>query len=77
MCVLEACVGAAGEAAGLDRLLKTNTSKKRQLSLLRQGLIGTSFCRDCEQIAQRCSCRSSNASSSLNRFSITHSEFYK
>src|SRR5690606_17671735 len=32
-------LGAAGEAAGLDRLLKTNTSKKRQLSLLRQGLI--------------------------------------
>lgn len=32
-------LGAAGEEAGLDRLLKTNTSKKRQLSLLRQGLI--------------------------------------
>jgi Transposase DDE domain len=32
-------LGAAGEAAGLDRLLKTNTSKKRQLSLFRQGLI--------------------------------------
>jgi hypothetical protein len=32
-------LGAAGEAAGLDRLLKTNTSKKRQLSLLRQGLL--------------------------------------
>lgn len=32
-------LGAAGEARGLDRLLKTNTSKKRQLSLLRQGLI--------------------------------------
>ena len=30
-------LGAAGERAGLDRLLKTNTSKKRQLSLYRQG----------------------------------------
>ncbi len=32
-------LGAAGEARGLDRLLKTNTQAKRQLSLLRQGLI--------------------------------------
>ena len=32
-------LGQAGEDAGLDRLLKTNTSKKRTLSLLRQGLI--------------------------------------
>ncbi len=32
-------LGAAGEAAGLDRLLKTNTSKKRQDSLFRQGLM--------------------------------------
>jgi hypothetical protein len=31
-------LGAAGEACGLDRLLKTNTSKKRQLSLLNQGM---------------------------------------
>jgi len=31
-------LGAAGEDAGLDRLLKTNTSKKRTLSLFRQGL---------------------------------------
>jgi hypothetical protein len=31
-------LGAAGEAAGLDRLLKSNTSKTRQLSLFRQGL---------------------------------------
>jgi len=30
-------LGAAGERAGLDRLLKTNTSPKRQLSLVRQG----------------------------------------
>lgn len=30
-------LGAAGERAGLDRLLKTNTSKRRQLSLYRQG----------------------------------------
>ena len=30
-------LGAAGERAGLDRLLKTNTSKKRTLSLFRQG----------------------------------------
>lgn len=30
-------LGAAGERAGLDRLLKTNTSEKRQLSLVRQG----------------------------------------
>ena len=31
-------LGAAGEDAGLDRHLKTNTSKKRTLSLFRQGL---------------------------------------
>jgi hypothetical protein len=31
-------LGAAGEDAGLDRLLKTNTSKKRTMSLFRQGL---------------------------------------
>ncbi len=31
-------LGEAGEAVGLDRLLKTNTSSKRTLSLLRQGL---------------------------------------
>ena len=31
-------LGAAGEEAGLDRLLKANTSKKRSLSLFRQGL---------------------------------------
>jgi hypothetical protein len=30
-------LGAAGERAGLDRLLKTNTSPARQLSLVRQG----------------------------------------
>lgn len=30
-------LGAAGERAGLDRTLKVNTSKKRQLSLYRQG----------------------------------------
>jgi hypothetical protein len=30
-------LGAAGERAGLDRLLKTNTAAKRQLSLVRQG----------------------------------------
>lgn len=30
-------LGAAGERAGLDRRLKTNTSKKRQLSLFNQG----------------------------------------
>ena len=30
-------LGAAGEEAGLDRSLKTNTSKKRTLSLFRQG----------------------------------------
>jgi hypothetical protein len=30
-------LGAAGEKAGLDRRLKTNTSKKRQLSLFNQG----------------------------------------
>lgn len=36
-------LGAAGETAGLDRLLKTNTSKKRQLSLLRQGLLWYQF----------------------------------
>lgn len=32
-------LGAAGEACGLDRLMKSNTSKKRTLSLLNQGLI--------------------------------------
>lgn len=32
-------LGAAGEAAGLDRWLKTNTSKKRQHSLFNQGLL--------------------------------------
>jgi hypothetical protein len=31
-------LGEAGERAGLDRILKTNTSKKRTLSLFRQGL---------------------------------------
>lgn len=31
-------LGEAGERAGLDRLLKTSTRKKRQLSLFRQGL---------------------------------------
>lgn len=31
-------LGAAGEKAGLDRTLKSNTSKKRQLSLYNQGL---------------------------------------
>ena len=35
--VLLTLLGAAGERAGLDRLLKTNTSKKRQLSLYNQG----------------------------------------
>ena len=32
-------LGAAGEACGLDRLMKTNTSKKRTMSLLNQGLL--------------------------------------
>jgi hypothetical protein len=32
-------LGQAGEDLGLDRLLKTNTSKKRTLSLFRQGLM--------------------------------------
>lgn len=32
-------LGAASEASGLDRLLKANTSKKRQHSLFRQGLL--------------------------------------
>lgn len=31
-------LGAASEASGLDRYLKTNTSKRRQMSLFRQGL---------------------------------------
>ena len=31
-------LGAADESGGLDRHLKTNTSKKRTLSLFRQGL---------------------------------------
>jgi hypothetical protein len=36
--MLLSILGAAGEAAGLDRMLKANTSKKRTLSLFRQGL---------------------------------------
>lgn len=32
-------LGQAGEAAGLHRMLKTNTAKKRTLSLFRQGLL--------------------------------------
>lgn len=36
-------LGAAGEAAKLDRMLQTNTAKKRQLSLLRQGIIWYEF----------------------------------
>jgi hypothetical protein len=32
-------LGAASEASGLDRLLEANTSKKRQHSLFRQGLL--------------------------------------
>lgn len=32
-------LGAAGESLGLDRLLKSNTSKKRTLSLFRQGVL--------------------------------------
>lgn len=36
--VLVTLLGAAGEKAGLDRTLKSNTSKKRQLSLYNQGL---------------------------------------
>jgi hypothetical protein len=32
-------LGEAGERTGLDRVLKTNTSKERQLSLMRQGLL--------------------------------------
>ena len=31
-------LGAAGEACGLDRLMKSNTSKKRTMSLLNQGI---------------------------------------
>jgi hypothetical protein len=31
-------LGAAGEACGLDRLMKSNTAKRRQLSLLNQGI---------------------------------------
>lgn len=34
---LMSLLGAAGEAEGLDRLLKVNTSKKRQYSLVKQG----------------------------------------
>lgn len=36
--VLLTILGAAGEDLGIDRYLKVNTSKRRQLSLLRQGL---------------------------------------
>jgi hypothetical protein len=32
-------LGAAGESLGMDRMLKTNTSKERTLSLFRQGLL--------------------------------------
>lgn len=37
--VLMTLLGAAGEALGIDKYLKSNTSKKRQHSLLRQGLL--------------------------------------
>ena len=37
--VLMTLLGAAGEALGIDKYLKANTSKKRQHSLLRQGLL--------------------------------------
>jgi hypothetical protein len=37
--VLMTLLGAAGEALGIDKYLKVNTSKKRQHSLLRQGLM--------------------------------------
>lgn len=37
--VLLTFLGAAGEAIGLDKYLKANTSKKRSLSLFRQGCI--------------------------------------
>lgn len=37
--VLLTLLGAAGEACGLDRGMKSNTSKRRQLSLLNQGLM--------------------------------------
>lgn len=37
--VLLTLLGAAGEECGLDRGMKSNTSKRRQLSLLNQGLI--------------------------------------
>lgn len=37
--VLLTLLGAAGEACGLDRGMKSNTSTRRQLSLLNQGLI--------------------------------------
>jgi hypothetical protein len=36
--VLLTILGAAGEATGLDRTLKTNTVKTRTLSLLNQGI---------------------------------------
>lgn len=36
--VLVTLLGAAGERCGLDRTLKSNTSKKRQMSLFNQGL---------------------------------------
>lgn len=36
--VLLTMLGAAGERCGIDRMLKTNTSRKRTLSLFRQGL---------------------------------------
>lgn len=37
--VLMTLLGAASEDVGLDRILKTNTSKRRTMSLLRQGYI--------------------------------------
>jgi hypothetical protein len=37
--VLLTLLGAASEAVGYDRLLKTNTSKRRQHSLFRQGCL--------------------------------------
>ena len=37
--VLLTILGAAGEALGFDKWLKTNTVKRRTISLLRQGLM--------------------------------------
>lgn len=47
-------LGEAGERAGMDRMLKVNTSKARQHSLYNQGSFWYDALPTCPPIAQRC-----------------------